>query len=648
MKTLGVDTNTWDVTYEALAAKKDTITKLKKLSKTASTVYMATDPDLEGHAIANGLQEVLKLPIKKCIRVTFHEITKPALKNAFDNPSGWAPTKVAAQETRRILDRIVGYKVSPLLWRAFTDGPKGLSAGRVQSAALNMVNNRFGNFQRHDPAMSWSLNASFGSTKFPAHSLTAEAVELIIDTIELAQGHLKTIATHQSLKWDISFNVKESKKSPPKAFTTSTLQQEAYANHRFNAKMTMSLAQALYEEGLITYMRTDSHVLSEDAIGAIRTHITDAHGEAYVGSKVSKSNTKVPHAQEAHEAIRPTTSDTGDDAISFKTHTLTDAHKKLYKLIQKRATASQMACAVYKDISYTITSSKLPDYIFKGKTSLLTFEGFLKVLSPAAMSNRELLDDWDAIVKTVRRVTMATVEAQCSVTRPKLLYTETDLIKAMEKNGIGRPSTYVAIIDKLLSKGYCVKERGPTKVVTLKHLKFSGDGEVTVERQEITIGGSDSDRLVPSELGISILEYLRDTLPSLLDVHFTATMEENLDHIEKGELDKNAVLTDFYNPFDKIITTAMAALPQKSRAGTGADPNYPTFLKWRGISAGELTDADRAALARLPQAIPDNGGRVMLGPYGVYVKTADGKNKKMDKSLWARVVTQDLTASDLA
>lgn len=641
LKSLGVDTNTWEVQYEVLAPKKDVIAKLKKLSKESSVVYMAPDPDLEGHAIAHHLRFVLckSRPAAQCIRVTFNEITKSALKDAFDTPSGWNQAKVDAQETRRILDRVVGYKVSPLLWRSISAPRKqGLSAGRVQSTALAMIHKRSEDFNAHDPQKSWVLQGKFDDLPFLAKE------EGALDTFEQARDRIAAIAdirmTHD---WKIDFSTKNTRKSPPAPFTTSTLQQEAYSHHKFSAKSTMALAQALYEEGFITYMRTDSMSLSADSLSALASFVETSYGEAF---KASDKQNKKPtgagaNAQEAHEAIRPTQLNVCGSDIEFTSHQFTPYHAKLYDLIWRRTVASQMSPAIYREISYTISKA---EYVFKGKTSVLTFAGFLRVYSPSVASNLDCdneLNEWNRIISDVKNVTLMSLEAICTVSKPRLLYTETDLIKAMEKNGIGRPSTYVSIIEKLLTKGYCVKAAGPMKPVELLNIecvwstKMVCDPVSTETTNQVSIGGTDKDRMVPTDLGIDILQYLSQNIPCVLEVSFTSDMEANLDKVESSEMTKTDVLREFYGAFETMVSAAAA---KKSESCTKNDKAYQNFAKWMGASA---TSSDKAIIDTLPLDICDDDerlmGKLMLGPYGMYVSTKDKKTKKISPALWPSV-----------
>ena len=635
-KTLGVDTNTWEVAYENLEKKKDVIAKLKKLSKTADLVYFAADPDLEGYAIAHHLRITLKLADSKCIRTTFNEITKTALKSAFDTPTGWNDTKVQAQETRRVLDRIVGYKVSPLLWKAFK-GESGLSAGRVQSAALNMVIQRYNNFINHAPAISWTTHATFETIS----SLVLDTTEdpaVDIETLESAIKHVSDIVKYvgQHTTHSISFSERSRAKNPPAPFTTSTLQREAYTHLHKSPKTTMMLAQALYEGGFITYMRTDATTLSNDAVAALQLYILNSFGKEYINtSEITQQHNK-KEKEGAHEAIRPTDVNRKGDSID-----LTADHAALYDLIWKRTVASQMAAAIYNDVSYVVRHTN-HNFIFKGMTSLLTFTGFMQVLGTGTTVDTDASASWKTIMQ-IKTVAMQTVSEICNVSRPHLLYTETDLVKGMEKNGIGRPSTYVSIIDKLQTKEYVKKGTGPSTAVKLTSViwdDLSAKSPRLVENETV-IGGTSKDRLVPSELGINIQKYLLENTPQLLDTTFTASMETNLDLIESGVRNRTDVLNEFYTPFQQVLAQAAGGSAPNNTSGA---KHEEAFKKWIGIQ--EITDQDRQGLGRLPWKI-EGGHTVLLGPYGIYTKS-NGKNKKLNPTLWSKIIGGSLKKTDLA
>jgi DNA topoisomerase-1 len=620
-KTLGIDTVSWELTYENLSNKRDVIKRLRAAVSDADTVYIASDPDHEGHAIAYHLKIVLKVSDRKCIRVTFNEITERALRDAFNEPSGFDNPKVAAQETRRALDRLVGYKVSPLLWKNIQGKT---SAGRVQSAALAMVQTRYDHFLSHDPLKSWKIVVQFsiGGSKIVNASEQSNAQ---YETIEEARVHMVIISAllDKENEWMTEYTTKTSRKGPALPFTTSSLQHEAYAHHRFNAKSTMAMAQALYEEGYITYMRTDSTYLSKDFVSSVRAYVDAMYGNEYVGQSVSTEHSEHSEHKEAHEGIRPTNVNTLTTNISFKSHKLTDAHVKLYALIWKRAVASQMSHAVYKDI-HMIFTHKNEKYVFVGKVSLLTFAGHLRLYGTEVEQEKEL-SAWTRTLEHKSPATLEDAEATCSVTKPKLLYTETDLIKAMEKNGIGRPSTYVSIIEKLLTKGYVIRGSGPQKTVELEHIS----ARTGTKTGSIVIGGTDKDRLVPQELGIQIFQYMTSFLPDLLDTKFTSDMEESLDKVSSGILSKQEVLTQFYVPFAKKLELLT---------------NTSTFAKWLGR---QPTDADIKVFETLPLSIYDEDER-LIGYLVDCVEFSTGTGahaprKKLDAACWPQVLDGTVT-----
>lgn len=669
LKELGVDTDNWTVTYQAVPGKNNVISKLKKLASDSDVVYLASDPDLEGHAIAEGLVSLLKLSREKCIRVTFHEITKTALKAALENPSGWEPTKVQAQETRRVLDRLVGYKISPLLWKYVRSGT---SAGRVQSCALAMVRERYKKYTDHEPEISWSFHGSFEELKAVEDNLTTHSLD---DTMT----HMRDIVKNYVESWAIDIKVTVVKKAPPLPFTTCSLQQEAYANHRISAKTTMNLAQALYEEGFITYMRTDCCKLSEDSVFAIGKFVKQTYGEEYHHMRKGNKGASLQanaSAQEAHEAIRPSNVSTSPENVTFKTHKLVPLHVKLYELIWKRTVATQMAPAVYNEYTFKLThthTDSLPKYepecesncpyTFSGSASVMTFEGYRKIYG--ATPDSELQQKWETLTtqcKEGRLFKLTHLLAQCDVTQPKRLYSETDLIKAMEKNGIGRPSTYVTIIDKLLSKGYVSKDGncdGSEKTIIVENLEWDGTNaisEIKNLKSQVTIGGNDKDRLIPQPLGIDVLAYLEKRFADLLETGFTADWERKLDDIENGKDTKEHVLEEFYGSFHRKLQDASSE-DKKNYAASLTHKNQPkhlnAFLKWRGRATTygkSVSDQEMKALHNLPYNLTSPSGKVegsiLLGPYGLYVRTLDKKNTRLPPKLWCKVVDGTISWSD--
>lgn len=640
-KSMGIDTSTWTPEYQPLDTKKKTIAALKSAVKEAKNVFLASDPDLEGESIANHLKNVLKL--KSAKRITFHEITKKALVEAIKNPRQIDMSKVAAQETRRILDRLVGYELSPLLWNRF-EGMKGLSAGRVQSAALRMVVEKWRAMQDHTPSLFWKLAGVFEGSDMRFDTVTDGALE----TKEAARGALESLRGVTG--WHAVFAKKEVRRSPPAPFTTSTLQQEAYSTLGFNAKRTMQVAQELYEAGHITYMRTDSTGFAEEAQAAMLRMIADKYGDDM--AKARQYKTTATNAQEAHEAIRPTSFDSEP--------VLEGPAKKLYDLIWRRAVASQMAPAVYCEITYKITSPDSP-HEFTGKDSILISPGHLCVSAPNTQT-RPVPGIPDSMP-----VKAQIFEARADITRPAPLYNEPGLVKALEKKGVGRPSTYATIMDKLFEKGYVT--RGPTPVKEARSCNVKLD--VATRKIESTdiklcIGtGNDKDKLIPTCVGEQVTDYLMSIVPNLVDVGFTAQIEASMDQISEGRVAKNAVLDDFYKPFSEVIK------PHKSRPRTTSatcsekphvkstkygpavyDPgahrfvSLEAFLTWRKCPADAVSDADMRFLLSFPISLPGTDKTIEWGRYGIYAKEG-GENLMIPKQHWDRIYDGSMTAADL-
>lgn len=673
-KELGVDVATWTATYAPIAAKAKVIAELKKAAKAADVVYLASDLDHEGEAIAYHLRKLLALP-EACPRITFNEITPQALKRAVLTPGRVDLDAVAAQESRRMLDRVVGYELSPLLWRRFATGK--LSAGRVQSAALKMLVDRAQEAAAHEPVPYWTLEGVF-ALGAGAELLEAKAYDGTTlrtwSTAKEIKALLKSLAAAK-VKWTAAYAKKATTRNPSAPFTTSTLQQEAYSAHGLPAKRTMQLAQALYEAGHITYMRTDSVHLSPEAKADICAWLDKTHP----GTAEDRDYKARAGAQQAHEAIRPTDPSLRPRDLPLS-EGITATHKKLYDLIWRRTVASQMKGARYTDVSFQIEAagsrSALP--VFKGKHSFLIEPGYLAVYSPDTKP-QEVPDASDKPVAVVPQ----TFTCPGDVTRAPPLYNEPALVKALEAAGIGRPSTYATIVDKLYDKGYVVKGTAPQKTVHVTSYALASESETT-----LVLGGKESDRMVPSSLGERVVEYLDGVVPYLLDAGFTATMETDLDAISAGDIKQRAMLDPFYKRFhDSVVraeeagkaiavenkkkkreclaaaTTAeekaackpppKAALvpknvlrdfPEAGAAvvqtrfgpalfGSGRFVSIVPFMKWRGLTLDELADRDVAFLLALPLPVagrPDQ--ELTMGRFGLYIKdTTTGANVKMTK-----------------
>jgi len=541
--------NNFETTYEVDPDKKKTITELKKAVKATEQVWLATDEDREGEAIAWHLCEVLGLDPKTTKRIVFHEITKSAIEAAVKEPRTVDMELVQAQQARQILDRLVGFELSPVIWQKV---PGGKSAGRVQSPAVRLLVEREREIEAFEGSSQFKVTAEF------MHNGELVRAELPqkFDTEEEAQKFL------ESLK-DASFTVSNVTKSPasrtPGApFTTSSLQQEANSKLGFGARATMSSAQKLYQEGKITYMRTDSVNLSGQAIAAAKDFITSKFGAEY--STVRQFKTKSASAQEAHEAIRPTD-------MALEKGSSNEYDQKLYNLIRTRALASQMSPAKLERTTATITisTSKL---VFEAKGEVIVFDGFLKVYG-GSKKDPDLLPAMSAgDILAVQNVLAKQVFA-----RPPARFTEGSLVKKLEELGIGRPSTYATIIGTIQAREYAVKGEGegePRDVITLQLGETSDVVREVIQEKT----GSDRGKLVPTAIGHMISDFLTDHFTQVVDYGFTASVEEDFDKIAAGALARNVMLEKFYIPFHKLIENS-GGIDRSAVANTtevGTDP----------------------------------------------------------------------------
>jgi len=519
--------NGFETQYEIDPEKKKVITELKKAVKSASTVWLATDEDREGEAIAWHLCEVLKLNPKTTNRIVFHEITKTAIEEAVQNPRHVDMDLVHAQQARQILDRIVGFELSPVVWQKV---PGGKSAGRVQSPAVRLLVEREREIAKFDSSFTFKVVALF---KHNGEEVKAELPQQFKTEAE-AQKFLESLA-------GATFTVTNVEKSPgtrnPAApFTTSTLQQAANSRLGFGSKATMASAQKLYQDGKITYMRTDSVNLSGLAIAAAKDYIINEYGEQY--SQVRKFTTKAAGAQEAHEAIRPTD-------MKLAKASSNEYDQKLYDLIRRRALASQMAPAKLEKTTVTIAISTSKE-VFEAKGEVILFDGFLKVYGT---SKKE--DDILPAMAAKDELKLNEATAKQTFARPPARYTEGSLVKKLENLGIGRPSTYATIIDTIQTRGYVIRGEGEGTerdaiVLTLK--KDAVSREVIQEKT-----GADRGKLVPTPAGELIADFLSEHFDQIVDYDFTADVEVKFDQIAENKLARNAMLTAFYTPFHKLI-----------------------------------------------------------------------------------------------
>ena len=517
---LGVDVNNnFEPEYINIRGKGDLIKELKKDAKKAKKVYLATDPDREGEAIAWHLSKILDVEDDKITRVTFNEITKTAVQKAIKEPRNIDINLVDAQQARRVLDRIVGYKISPVLWKKVR---RGLSAGRVQSVAVKLIVDREEEIEKFIPEEYWNIYAklldSKTKTEFEARLYGKQGKKLEIHNKEEVDEILSIIEKAKYIVQDVKKG--EKKRTPAPPFTTSTMQQESSRKLGFTLKKTMSVAQGLYEGvkiqekgtvGLITYMRTDSTRISEEARKSAKEHIVKEYGEKYYENRYYKTN---KDAQDAHEGIRPTYIDLEPEQIK---EDLTKDQYKLYKLIYNRFMASQMSAAIYDTISVTIDAN---NYTFKANGQNLKFKGFmtLYVEGTDEKENEEegIIPDLEINEEVIKQK----IESKQSFTEPPARYTEASLVKTLEEKGIGRPSTYSPTITTILERRYIEKEQ--------KQLK-------------------------PTELGKIVNKLLTENFSNIINVEFTANIENQFDNIAEGKEEWKKMIADFYTPFEENV-----------------------------------------------------------------------------------------------
>ena len=667
--TLGFDTDTWEVEY--VPTNPSIIKNIKELAIKADVIYLAADPDLEGEAIANSLKKCLGNIIKDkvCHRITFNEITKNAVINAIENPRTIDMDKVNAQETRRIVDRLIGYKVSPLLWNKFNKNY--LSAGRVQIAGLIICITQRNRIINKEIIPYWTIEGKFNITKDLIISATLNVYaddkdikdikDIKDDTSKLIEykirdvGIVKDILNKLSIntKYKISYETKLRNVSPSPPYTTTTLQQDAYNKCRFNSKTTMKLAQDLYERGFITYMRTDSTSIAEDAKKMILAYIKETYDPTFAKYRTYK--TKIANAQEAHEAVRITNPQY--KTISFEG--ATKNHEKLYELIWNRTLASLMSDAVYVDIYIKFKSDVKPEYIFCATKSFLKELGF-HILYNAKL---ESTDDFLNIIKDAKlSATSKEYSSQGTIDNIPSLYNEVQLIKELEKEGIGRPSTYSSIIDKLLEKKYVEIGTNPQQEYEIECFKKKKD--IVISTKKINLGGTQKDLLVPTELGIDVIKYIYEMCPYLCDLKFTSKMEDELDKIINATITKDVILNELYTKIKHSIDAANVSTNSSNGCNNNNNnnskekktgvlttrygvcyynkdldkyTNIEHYLKWKKITKEGLTAKDIDFISSLPKPIEHQGKKynLLLGKFGIYLKDNKNNNHKLDKKLWS-------------
>ena len=517
---LGIDVeHDFEPEYINIRGKGDLIKSLKKDAKNAKKVYLATDPDREGEAIAWHLAHILEIPEDNLCRVTFNEITKETVKESIKKPRKIDMNLTYAQQARRVLDRIVGYKISPVLWKKVR---RGLSAGRVQSVAVKLIVDREEEIEKFIPEEYWNISAILLDEKskknFVAKFYGKDEKKLAIHSKEEVDSILKDIENGKYIVTDVKKGEKKRNPAPP--FTTSTMQQEASRKLGFTLKKTMSIAQGLYEGvkvgekgtvGLITYMRTDSTRISEEARAAAKNQIIKTYGEQYYENRYYKTK---QNAQDAHEGIRPTYVDLVPEEIK---EYLTNDQYKLYRLIYHRFLASQMSTAIYDVVSANIDVNK---YNFRASGQTLKFKGFMTLYVETEDNKQEEEDTSIPELENGQKVIKQKLESKQSFTEPPPRYTEASLVKMLEEKGIGRPSTYSPIITTILERHYIEKEQ---------------------------------KQLVPTELGKIVNKLLTENFTDVINVEFTAKIEEEFDEVAEGKENWKQVIREFYAPFEKQV-----------------------------------------------------------------------------------------------
>ena len=640
---MGIDiNNNYQPTYIIPEDKEKVVKELKQLSKKSSQVWLATDEDREGEAISWHLCEVLGLDPATTKRIIFHEITKPAIKSAVENPRTVDMNLVDAQQARRILDRVVGFELSPVLWRKMSM-KNNLSAGRVQSVAVRIIAEREREINAFIPTSSFRVEALFTANDISGKSVTFTAEGKKQSSAASAEKFLQSCIGGVYTVADIQ--VKPGKKSPPAPFTTSTLQQEASRKLGYSVSRTMVLAQKLYESGRITYMRTDSLNLSETAMESITGQINNQYGKKYLQPRKFKN--KNESAQEAHEAIRPTDMQTVsiDDSDS----------KRLYELIWKRTIASQMSDAELERTTAKISISTNKEEL-TAQGEVLKFDGFLKVYMEDR-DEEDLMDDEQQEgmlppLTVSQELPLKEMKATERFSRPLPRYTEASLVKKLEELGIGRPSTYAPTISTIQKRGYVEKrdKEGVKRDFQILRLK---NGKITSEKaQENT--GAEKAKLFPTDLGLVVTDFLKQHFNDVMDYHFTARIEQEFDEVAAGKLKWNKMIDDFYNPFKKDVENTienaerirgerelgideasgkkviarMGRYGPMAQIGEVGDEEKPRFAKLKNTQSIETISFEEAMeLFKLPRQLgkfEEEEVTVNIGRFGPYI--AHNKN----------------------
>ena len=635
---LGFDVaNDYEPKYITIRGKGDILAKLRKEVKKADRIYLATDPDREGEAISWHLMKALKLDElkdKKVYRISFNEITKNAVKASLKAPRQIDMNLVDAQQARRVLDRLVGFELSPILWKKIQ--PK-LSAGRVQSVALRLVVDREREIMNFHKEQYYKVEAVFHPEGTPGTVAVKATLDTRFPDMDSAEEYLrKCIGARFSIR---SIDKKEGIRVPAAPFTTSSLQQEAARKLRFSVSQTMSIAQKLYEAGFITYMRTDSTNLSSLALGTAKKYISENFGEEY--SKTRQYKTKAKGAQEAHEAIRPT----------YIEHTEiqgTPQEQKLYELIWKRTVASQMADAKVMKTDIKVGADKGTE-LFSIQATEVLFDGFLKLYIESQDEPQEEDEVMLPELHTGDVMEERGITAECKFTAPPMRYSEATLVKKLEELGIGRPSTYAPTISTLTKgRGYIIKGDKEGEKIPVTNLILENGTVSTVKKTEIV--GAGKGRLLPQEIGMIVTDYLVDNFGRILDYGFTADVEKDFDQVAEGQMVWNELIAAFYGPFhqrvEKVlndhqyshVSRELGTDPQDGKPVIARYGQYGPYVQkgegddrqFASLAPGQLIESitleEALKLFGLPRKVGQYNGMDIIctkGRFGPYMKYGD-------------------------
>ena len=597
-KELSIDDSTLTPEYEIPDEKQKLVNELKTQAAKADKVWLASDEDREGEAISWHLCEVLGLDEQKTSRIVFHEITKPAILEAIEHPRTLDMNLVNAQQARRVLDRLVGFKLSPVLWRKVKPA---LSAGRVQSVAVRLIVERERELQAFETETYYVVNGVFGLQN--ADGSASEVKAQLSQRFKTEQEAREFLEQCKDATFHVeSISKKPTKRTPAPPFTTSTLQQEAARKLGFTVSQTMMVAQHLYESGRITYMRTDSVNLSGLCINAAKEEITKLYGAEY--SKVRQYHTSSKGAQEAHEAIRPTYMENASVEGTMQ-------ERRLYDLIWKRTAASQMADAEIEKTTVNIQIDTIPNSQFIAMGEVVKFDGFLKVYRES-LDEEDENEEFSHVLPPLKKgdeLTRREISATERFTQGPQRYTEASLVHKLEELGIGRPSTYAPTISTIQQREYVVK--GDKKGEERKYSVIMLRGKVITDKQRVEVTGSEKGKLIPTDIGMVVNDFLLENFPGIMDYNFTAKVEQDFDRIAEGKESWGKMMHSFYKDFEPTVEKTINARSER-KAGErllGKDPrtHKPVFVKIGRfgpvVQIGTADDKDKPQFAHLPKEI---------------------------------------------